>query len=68
MTEPIDFPREHMEFRIVGFPDRCWRLAAQLPPIHRNLVDPMLIAHALTEGCTLTTADANIRKYPVPFV
>ena len=65
MTESISFLQSHMDFRVVDFPADCWRIAAQLPPIHSDPVDRMLIAHALTEGMTLVTADANIRRYPV---
>jgi PIN domain nuclease of toxin-antitoxin system len=50
-----------------SLPADAWRLAARLPPIHRDPVDRRLIAHALMKGMTLLTADANIRHYPVPF-
>ena len=49
-------------------PQRIWQAVGRLPDIHRDPIDRMLIAHALAEGCTLATADANIRKYPVPFI
>jgi PIN domain nuclease of toxin-antitoxin system len=65
MTETLDFLRDHMDFEIVPLPADCWRLAADLPQIHRDPVDRMLVAHALAEGFTVATADANIRKYPV---
>jgi len=65
MTEPLTFLQAHMDFRIVDFPADCWRIAAQLPLIHRDPVDRMLIAHALVEGMTLVTADTNIRRYPI---
>lgn len=68
MSEPIDFLQQNMEFAIVDLPGDCWRLAAELPFIHRDPVDRMLIAHALTSGMTLATADANIRRYPVSCV
>jgi PIN domain nuclease of toxin-antitoxin system len=68
MSEPLDFLQRYLEFEIVSFPADCWRLAAKLPPIHRDPVDRMLVAHALAEGFTLATADANIRRYPVPFI
>ena len=65
MTESLDFLREHMRFEVVDLPASCWRIAAELPPIHRDPVDRMLIAHALAGDMTLATADANIRRYPV---
>jgi PIN domain nuclease of toxin-antitoxin system len=36
---------------------------AELPMIHRDPFDRMLIATALTEGLALVTVDENIRKY-----
>jgi PIN domain nuclease of toxin-antitoxin system len=65
MSEPIEFLQGKMDFRIAELPADCWRKAAELPPIHFDPVDRMLIAHALCEGMTLATADANIRRYPV---
>ena len=41
---------------------------ANLPDIHRDPIDRMLVAHALEDGMTLVTADANIRLNPVPIV
>ncbi|MEO6582586.1 MAG: type II toxin-antitoxin system VapC family toxin [Sphingomicrobium sp.] len=40
--------------------------AEQLPPIHRDPFDRMLIAQALDLALTLVTADRTIRSYPVP--
>ena len=37
--------------------------AGQLPPIHRDPFDRMLIAQAQVEGLTLLTADATIARY-----
>jgi PIN domain nuclease of toxin-antitoxin system len=36
----------------------------QLPPIHRDPFDRMLIAQAQVEGVTLLTADATVARYP----
>jgi len=68
MIESLDFLREHMNFQVIDLPAQCWRIAAGLPPIHGDPVDRMLIAHALTDELTLATADANIRRYPVPYI
>jgi PIN domain nuclease of toxin-antitoxin system len=38
---------------------------AQLPEIHRDPFDRLLIAQALEEGAALLTADAAIERYPV---
>ena len=39
---------------------------AQLPPLHRDPFDRLLIAQALTHGLVLVTPDEAIRRYPVP--
>lgn len=38
----------------------------QLPAIHRDPFDRILVAQALVEGVTLLTADATIARYPGP--
>ena len=69
---PVDEPLSELENRfgvaVLDYPAEAWRVAVDLPAIHRDPVDRMLIAHALTEGMTLVTADANIRRYPVPCI
>lgn len=40
--------------------------AGQLPLIHRDPFDRMLVAQALYEDLTLVTRDDNIQKYQVP--
>ena len=39
--------------------------AGELPPLHRDPFDRMLIAQAQTEGLELVTADKMIPRYPV---
>jgi PIN domain nuclease of toxin-antitoxin system len=50
---------------VVDFPAAAWPLASQLPQIHRDPIDRMLVAHAIFENCEIATADSNIRRYPV---
>jgi PIN domain nuclease of toxin-antitoxin system len=38
----------------------------QLPAIHKDPFDRLLIAQAIVEGITLATSDANVAKYPAP--
>jgi PIN domain nuclease of toxin-antitoxin system len=38
---------------------------AQLPPLHRDPFDRMLICQALQKGLTIATVDATVRAYPV---
>lgn len=50
---------------LLDFPMICWALSADLPDIHRDPVDRMLVAHALALDMTLVTADEMMRRYPV---
>jgi PIN domain nuclease of toxin-antitoxin system len=43
----------------------AWR-GRDLPPLHRDPFDRMLVAQALSEGLTLATDDPAIRSYAVP--
>ncbi len=56
---------ESFAIAVVDYPADAWLLAKTLPDVHRDPVDRMLIAHAISGGHTLATADANIRRYPV---
>jgi PIN domain nuclease of toxin-antitoxin system len=44
--------------------EHCWQLT-QLPFLHGDPFDRMLIAQAQVEGMTLLTSDARIREYNV---
>jgi PIN domain nuclease of toxin-antitoxin system len=69
---PVDEPMTELIVRfdlaIESFPADCWQRAADLPAIHRDPIDRMLVAHALHDDMTLVTADANIHKYPVKVI
>jgi len=39
---------------------------AQLPPLHRDPFDRLLLAQAEREGLLLITADAVVARYPGP--
>lgn len=41
---------------------------SELPLLHRDPFDRMLVAQALDEGLTLVTNDRNIRRYDVPIL
>jgi PIN domain nuclease of toxin-antitoxin system len=43
-------------------------MVENLPFIHRDPFDRLLVATAKAEGMTILTADANIHKYDVPSV
>jgi PIN domain nuclease of toxin-antitoxin system len=40
----------------------------ELPMIHRDPFDRLLIAQAYAEGMTLLTADSNIKQYDIPTI
>ena len=40
--------------------------AANLPPLHRDPFDRMLIAQSIVEGITLLTSDPRVAQYPAP--
>lgn len=64
--DPFDAVMDLIGFEMADFPEPAWRLADSLPDIHRDPVDRMMVAHAILGGFTLVTADATIRRYPVP--
>lgn len=39
---------------------------ADLPPLHKDPFDRLLLAQALCEGITLVTADEQLARYPGP--
>lgn len=49
-----------------ALPSGVHRQLQQLPLIHRDPFDRLLIAQTLYAGLTLVTADEMITKYPVP--
>jgi len=53
-------PHERLDFTF-----DCHRFAEQLPPIHRDPFDRMLIAQALQHDLTLVASDKQIAKYAV---
>lgn len=60
-------PEQRHRHRIASLPleeDSVARLQ-QLPPLHRDPFDRMLICQALTGNFTLLTVDDKIRAYPV---
>jgi len=52
-------------FQTLDFPFDCHLHAYSLPPIHRDPFDRMLVAHALSCGLVLVTADTVVSRYPV---
>lgn len=42
--------------------------AGQLPPVHRDPFDRMLVAQAQVDGLSVVTSDAHIARYDVPVI
>jgi len=61
----LEVLQHQLLFEIVDFAGDLWPVAATLPPIHRDPIDRMLVAHAIALGMTLVSADEVIRTYPV---
>ncbi len=43
-------------------------IVAQLPPIHKDPFDRLLLAQAMVEGLTLLTTDGQLARYPGPIL
>jgi PIN domain nuclease of toxin-antitoxin system len=61
-------PRQREAHRIAALPVEEASLVnlADLPPLHRDPFDRLLVAQALQHGLTLITVDDSVRAYPVP--
>lgn len=66
IEESIEVLQELVGFELADLPSDVWRHAEELPDIHRDPLDRLLVAHALSGGMTVVTADESIRRYPVP--
>jgi|JI6StandDraft_1071083.scaffolds.fasta_scaffold135996_2 PIN domain nuclease of toxin-antitoxin system len=66
IEESIEVLQELVGFELADLPSDVWRHAEELPDIHRDPLDRLLVAHALSDGMTVVTADESIRRYPVP--
>ncbi|HYN45409.1 MAG TPA: type II toxin-antitoxin system VapC family toxin [Allosphingosinicella sp.] len=65
MNEDMEAVAAVLGLSVLDFPGEAWRIAADLPDIHRDPVDRMMIAHAMVGAFTLVSADRNVRRYPV---
>jgi PIN domain nuclease of toxin-antitoxin system len=68
--EPRLLRRRAIETGYIELPidaEHCFAVA-ELPPLHRDPFDRLLIAQAIVEGVTLLTADAKVAAYPGPIL
>ena len=57
------FDNEYRELTITG---EHAAAVANLPPLHRDPFDRMLVAQSIVEGVILLTADPVVAQYPAP--
>jgi len=60
----VEFPRE-VGFRMLDVQPRHVAALADLPEIHSDPFDRMIVAQALVEDFELVTRDRVLRRYPV---
>ena len=59
---------ENCDFDILQIENRYLKLLSELPHIHKDPFDRLIITSALAEDFTLITADENIQKYDVQWI
>lgn len=56
------------DFSLINIKRDCFRIVENLPFIHRDPFDRMLVAAAIADDMTIITADENIQKYDVKWI
>ena len=67
-SSPAEFlPAQRLAHRITSLPveEAVMPHLANLPPLHRDPFDRILIAQAIHHGLTLVSVDPAVRAYPV---
>ena len=65
VEEDIDEVVTLFALEVLDFPAIAWSVAEQLPDIHRDPVDRMLVAHAIVLDMVIVSADQKVHRYPV---
>jgi PIN domain nuclease of toxin-antitoxin system len=70
LRAPADLPHRLIDLgvRPLALEWEHARVAGDLPRLHRDPFDRMLIAQAIVEHLTIVTRDADIPRYPVPVI
>jgi PIN domain nuclease of toxin-antitoxin system len=65
-ADPEDFRKKLVRVGFTGLPITSAHVLAvrNLPPIHRDPFDRIMVAQAIVEGLTLVTADTKLARYP----
>ena len=56
------------DFNILQIEDECLKKLSNLPFIHKDPFDRLIISTALAENLIIITADENIKKYDVSWI
>lgn len=70
-SPPADYlPAQRIAHRIASLPieEAAMRHLANLPLLHRDPFDRMLVAQALEHALTIVTVDSVVREYPAQFL
>ena len=67
-TESAGLAIEHHSIDYIPEHERHAKLAGELPLIHRDPFDRMLVAQARIEQLAIVTADADIPRYGIPVI
>jgi len=57
-----------VRFQVLQIENKYLQQLLNLPQIHKDPFDRLLIATAQTEGMTIITADENIHQYDVEWI
>ena len=70
LHSPADLPDRLLELgvRPLALEWEHARVAGDLPPLHRDPFDRMLIAQVVVERLTIVTRDADVQRYDVPTI
>lgn len=61
----FDQVRQALDLEVLDLPAHLWRIVRQLPDLHRDPIDRIVIAQAIEADMTLVTSDETMRRYPV---
>jgi PIN domain nuclease of toxin-antitoxin system len=66
----VYLPRQRVAHQIASLPIEEQALVhlANLPPLHRDPFDRMLVAQALQHGLTMVSLDKAVRAYSIPLL
>ena len=64
----VPFERERHRIDSLDIDEAAMLNLSRVPPLHRDVVDRMLVSQAIVAGLAIVTPDRLIRQYPVRVV